>query len=237
MKAKILSILILIFAVTYANSQTADMIIGKAINAVGGEKSFKSINSIEYVMVLTGMGMEMPMKYYKKGDDKIRLAISYMGQDMISVLNGKSAWTKTAGNVIEVPEAALNEFKGQLESQVEAFDMPFINYKEKNITFELIGEEPVNGIDAYKIEATSADGNSTLYIDKATNFLIKATSVQNINGQNIDADVFMSDYKPVGSLKMPHKIEVKSNGEDLVKIVLNTLKINEKIDDSMFQKP
>ncbi|HPI19961.1 MAG TPA: hypothetical protein PKY56_06270 [Candidatus Kapabacteria bacterium] len=237
MKAKILSILILIFAVTYANSQTADMIIGKAINAVGGEKSFKSINSIEYVMVLTGMGMEMPMKYYKKGDDKIRLEISYMGQDMISVLNGKSAWTKTAGNVIEVPEAALNEFKGQLESQVEAFDMPFINYKEKNITFELIGEEPVNGIDAYKIEATSADGNSTLYIDKATNFLIKATSVQNINGQNIDADVFMSDYKPVGSLKMPHKIEVKSNGEDLVKIVLNTLKINEKIDDSMFQKP
>ncbi len=237
MKAKILSILILIFAVTYANSQTADMIIGKAINAIGGEKSFKNINSIEYSMTLTGMGMEMPMKYYKKGDDKIRLEISYMGQDMISIMNGKSAWTKTAGNVIEVPEAALNEFKGQLESQVEAFDMPFLNYKEKNITFELIGEEPVNGIDTYKIEATSADGNSTIYIEKATNLLIKATSVQNINGQNIDADVFMSDYKSVGSLKMPHKIEVKSNGEDLVKIVLTSLKINENIDDSLFQKP
>jgi hypothetical protein len=79
--------------------------------------------------------------------------------------------------------------------------MPFLNYKEKNITFELIGEEPVNGIDTYKIDATSADGNSTLYIEKATNLLIKATSVQNINGQNIEADVYMSDYKSVGSLK------------------------------------
>jgi len=237
MKAKILSILILIFAVTYANSQTADMIIGKAINAIGGEKSFKNINSIEYNMTLTGMGQEMPMKFYKKGEDKFRLEMNYMGQEMISVFNGKSGWTKTAGNVIEVPEVALNEYKEQLRSQVAAFDMPFLNYKEKNITFELIGEEPVNGIDTYKIEATSADGNSTIYIEKATNLLIKATSVQNINGQNIDADVFMSDYKSVGSLKMPHKIEVKSNGEDLVKIVLTSLKINENIDDSLFQKP
>jgi hypothetical protein len=96
MKAKILSILILIFAVTYANSQTAEMIVSKAINAIGGEKSFKNINSVEYNMTLTGMGQEMPMKFYKKGEDKFRLEMNYMGQEMISVFNGKSGWTKTA---------------------------------------------------------------------------------------------------------------------------------------------
>ncbi|NLO19915.1 MAG: outer membrane lipoprotein-sorting protein [Ignavibacteria bacterium] len=237
MKTKLVTLVMFLFAAAYANSQNVDMIINKAISQIGGEKAFKAINSFEYDMTMVGMGMEMPMKIYKKGDDKFRLEMSFMGQDMISILNGNKGWTKTAGNVTEVPEEAINEFKEQLTSQVDVFDMPFMNYKEKGVSFELLGEEPVDGMDAYKIEVISDDANSVIYIDKTTNLLVKASTVQNIGGQDMDADIYMSDYKSVGSLKMPHKVQVKSGGEDLVQVVLNSVKINEDIDDSLFQKP
>lgn len=220
-----LSLIFLIFAVTYANSQTADSIISKAIDAIGGENALKNINTIEYNMTLTGKGIDMSMIYIKKANDKIRVEINTDDENVIFIMNGKTGWLINSDKVDEVDEDDLDELKKQYENLIGVFNTyDYIN-KEKNTTFKLIEEEQVNGIATYKIEATTPDIDYTLYIDKVTFLLVKMSTVRYIH-QHFDDnnfkepnffDLYFSDYKSVGLIKMPHKVEQKINvGVELI---------------------
>lgn len=246
-----LSLIILIFAITYANSQTADSIISKAIDALGGENAFKNINTIEFNMTLTvtGMGIDVSIKYFKKGDDKIRVEGKTEDEDKICALNGKTgwAWDNISEEFVEADEDYLDMIKKQYEYHFGFFNLYHYINKEKNITFKLKGEEQVNGIDTYEIEVNNSDIDYTLYIDKVTYLIVKARYVGYFHqhadkysfNQQVFSDLYFSDYKSIGLIKMPHKVEQKISepSGSIINYVLNNMKINENIDDSLFQKP
>lgn len=52
----------------------------------------------------------------------------------------------------------------------------------------------------------------------------------------INVQVFFADYKPVGTIQLPHQITKASNGQLMEELKINKVKFNEKIKDKKFEK-
>ncbi len=52
----------------------------------------------------------------------------------------------------------------------------------------------------------------------------------------VNVQVFFTDYKPVGTIQLPHQITKASNGQLMEELKINKVKFNEKIKEKKFEK-
>ena len=58
-----------------------------------------------------------------------------------------------------------------------------------------------------------------------------------IDGNTFTTQTYMSDFQDVDGLIMPYSVETKMGGNVVSQIMFKTVVLNEKIDDSIFNKP
>ncbi len=229
--------MILLFALfligSQANSETVDEIIAKNIKAHGGQDKFENMQSYQMDMKMNVMGMSIPTKMFMKNPDKMRMEMSMMGQNIITVLNGDNAWVSQAGTVQELPPEQIDQVKQQMEGQSNFFENQFINYKEKGIDIELQGTEEIEGKNYFKL-LIKDETDVIMYINTETYLEYKMIMNQQAMGNTTEMEVYLKNNKWVSGLLFPHKIEMYSDGEPAGEILLENIKINEQIDDSMF---
>jgi hypothetical protein len=107
------------------------------------------------------------------------------------------------------------------------------NYKKKGSTAELLGKEDND----YKIKLTTSDGNAkTYFIDGNTYLVSKVTAKIEAMGQSMDVTTKMVEYQKISGIQMAKRIEVEMPMGTQA-IIMDEIKINEKIDDSVFARP
>jgi hypothetical protein len=84
------------------------------------------------------------------------------------------------------PEALPAEQAKIMDEQAD-FDGQLVDYKEKGSTIELVGKEPVEGTDAYKLKLTTKGGEVRYYFLDAEYFLeIRTEASRTIRGTPMD---------------------------------------------------
>ena len=236
MKKLILIALAAIFVslLSVVQAQTLDDILKEHFKAVGQDKLIAA-QSFSVKAKLSQMGMEMPMEMKIKKSGKFLITVSMQGEKMVQAYDGEKGWMIApwiSAEPVELSGEQLKQAQNQANMEGELY-----NYETKGSTAELIGKVNIDGKDAYRIKLTSSDGKSKDYfIDAQSYYIAKVKAQVSAQGQTVDVEQIMSDFKTIDGITMPMKIETKSP-MGTGTILMEEIKFNENFDDSIFKQP
>lgn len=230
MKKFFLSILT-IATVGFTYAQTADEIVNKHIEAIGGTDAWKKVNSMVTTGTLKMQGAEIPISLTVLNGKGSRQDITVMGMNGYQIVTPTQGWKfmpfQGQKEVEPITADDLKEAQDELDVQGSLVD-----YKTKGHTVELLGTDDVDGVDAFKLKETLKSGKTqTIFIDPKTYYIIRVISKQKANGNEVDVTTNVSNYQ-----KLPEGIMVPlSIGLPFGEMVISKVEINKPIDENIFK--
>lgn len=215
-------------------AQTADEIIAKHIDAIGGKDKISQIKSIYMESTAQIMGNDAPVVTTILNGKGFKSETEFNGSKIIQALNDKSGWVinPMAGgtSATALPDEQYKVAKEQIYVGGE-----LINYSTNGGKAELLGKEG----DLYKIKITAKDNSTTTYyIDPATYYLKKQVKQGDMMGQPVEITVSFSDYQKTDfGYVIPHKIDTDMGGNFSFSATVNKVEINKEIDPKIFEMP
>lgn len=229
----IVSVIVFAFA-NVAQAQSVNEVLEKHFKAVGQEKLI-AVKSFFIKAKVSQMGMELPMEMRIKKPDMFITNIDIQGQKMVQAFDGQKGWMiipMMSPDPQELAGAKLDQAKEQANMDGELY-----NYEKKGSNAEMGGKVNVDGKEMFRIKLTDKEGNTKdFFIDASTYLISKVKAKVSAQGQTVDIEQIMSDYKTIDGITMAMKIESKSPMGTAV-ITMEEVKFNEKFDDAVFKQP
>ena len=220
-------------------AQTADEIIEKHLQAMGGKEKLKAVQTerISGKMVL-GQGMEAPFTMEMARPNKMRMEFTIQGMTGIQAFDGKTGWAVMPFMGKTEPEAMPAEDVKRMEEQAD-IDGLLLDYKEKGRQVEYVGKEDLEGTPVHKLKVTQKNGDVVfVYIDAEQFLQLKQSGKTKIRGQEVESETIFGDFKPVEGLIVPHSIEQKAQGmPGGMVMTISKVEINPSVADSRFTMP
>lgn len=118
------------------------------------------------------------------------------------------------------------------------FDGPLVDHRAKGYEVEYAGAEVVAGRPAKKILVMNqANDVFFLWIDDETHEILRRAVYRMNRGQRILVDTFFSDFREVGGVLQPHRIETKVGENTLYLMVISQMVPNPTIAADLFAAP
>jgi outer membrane lipoprotein-sorting protein len=221
-----------------AHAQTAEELIAKNLKAKGGLEKIKAVKSVRASGHLTLGGMDAPFVMTLKRPNEMRMEVTVQGTVGVQGYDGKTAWAFLPFMGQTSPAPLPAEQAKMVEEQAD-FDGPLVDYKAKGVKVETAGRDTVEGLNAYKLKVTRADGQVRyLYLDPERYLEIKTSGKRNIAGTEVDVESRISDYKDVGGVLMAHSIESGVAGTSTKqKFSVDHYELNVDVAESAFAMP
>ncbi|MEO6719225.1 MAG: hypothetical protein ABIN67_02625 [Ferruginibacter sp.] len=225
------------FTLSFTNAQTADEIISKHIDALGGKDKLSQVTSIYIESGTEVMGNEMETKTTILNGKGYRNESDFSGQKLVQVVTDKGGWAINpfaGGN----DAAALPEDQFKMgEDQVFATGALY-DYAGHGAKVELQGQEKVGEVNAYKLKYTNKDNSDiTYYIDPATYQVIKAVKKGNSMGQDITITSTFSNYQKTDfGISLPYTTDIDL-GQFALKVNVKKVEVNKAVDPTIFDMP
>ncbi len=222
-------------------AQTADEIIENYFENTGGKENWEKLEGIEMIGVMKMQNMEIPFEQVATKDGKQVVSIELQGSKMVwSAFDGETSWQRN--QMTMEAEKSDNEATENMKKQVKDFPDPFLNYKEKGYTIELIGKEIIDGTETFKIKLTkdpilvngeSKPSISHYYFDTENFVPIVVESEINegpMKGQSVKSTI--SDYQEVNGVYFPFSIS-----NQFQTMNFKDIKLNPEVNASLFVFP
>ena len=197
-------------------------------NANNFEREFKEVGMIETFV-------KKPAKSLRR--IKINLRVDYVkSTEITEAFNQGAGWKETKKIDLQGKLSNSVEDLDEIESAKLKIDLDSVlldsSFNSNDVEFQ--GVEKINDRITYVITKLNKNQKQEkLYFDSITGQMIKM-SVE-------DMDMYFDNFKKNGNLTMPYTIYYKhkfSNGAmSWMKLEVNEWKLNEEINDSMFEKP
>lgn len=228
---KIFLSIIALTAISFSFAQTADEIVNKHIDAIGGAEAWKKVNSIITTGTILVQGAEVGVTQTVLNGQGSRQDISLMGMNGYQIITPTQGWNFMPFQGQKIPEPVTADDLKEAQEQLDA-QGTLIDYKVKGHTIELLGKDDIDGAEAYKLKETLKSGKvQTLFIDPKTYYLIRAISKQKANGKEVDVTTNLSNYQ-----KMPEGIMMPmSIGLPFGELTVTKVEINKPVDGNIFK--
>ena len=216
--------LFLAFAVIFSviiNAQTAKEIIDKNIELSGGLTNWKLLNSVVlYGKVTLGVNDEYPIKIFQQRPNLTKTVITINKKETaIEGFDGKKGYAMNY---------ATNKVQEYSNYVAESFDNDFIDWESKGFEAKYLGKEKIGEIYCHKVELTKNVNKTLYYFDTKTYMLLKEIKK--------DETLVYADYKQIGSLMMPYRIESSSSKRDSDYVMLiNKIETNKVFPANTFK--
>ena len=227
------------------NAQSVDEIVGNYLENTGGAENWENVKGVRMNASINQMGMEIPIEMVQL-KDKMYTKISIQGQEIKqAVFDGETLWSTNFMSM--KAEKSDQEDVDNVKNELAEFPDPFLNYKDKGFTVELMGTETVEGSDVFKIKLTKkpmvVDGeevpNVSIYYFDSENFvpIMVHEEVMSGPGKGMIMESKMSDYQEVEGLYFPFSMTQGVKDQPGQPITIESIELNPSIDDSEFNFP
>lgn len=219
MKKIVLVLMILVSGIISA--QTAKEIIDQNIEKSGGLTNWKLLNSIILHGKLTlGINDSYPIKIFQQRPNLTKTVITINKKETaIEGFDGKK------GYAMNYATNKLQEYPNYI---AESFDTDFIDWENKGFEAKYLGKEKVGETYCHKVELTKNVNKTIYYFDTKNYMLLKEVKS--------DETLSYSDYRKVGSVLMPFRIEASSPKKDSDYVmILNTVETNKALPANTFK--
>lgn len=197
MKKLLLAFILVCYQICLA--QTAKEIIDKNIELSGGLTNWKLLNSVLLQgKVILGVKDEYPIKIYQQRPNLTKTVITIGGKDM--AIEGYDGSKGYAMNY------ATNKIQEYAEYIPESFDNDFIDWENKGFEAKYLGKEKLGNIYCHKVELTKNVNKNMYYFDTRSYMLLREIKKEET--------LNYSEYRKVGNLSMPFRIESSSTKKD-----------------------
>ena len=219
MKKLLIVFVLIISQLSFA--QTAKEIIDKNIELSGGLTNWKLLNSVLLQgKVILGIKDEYPIKIYQQRPN--------LTKTIITIGNKETAIEGYDGSKGYAMNYATNKIQEYKEYIPESFDNDFIDWENKGFEAKYLGKEKVGEIYCHKVELTKNVNKNYYYFDTKSFMLLKEIKK--------DETLTYSDYKKVGNLMMPFRLESSSAKKDGDYVMLlNKVEINKVFPANSFK--
>ena len=245
MLSRILVLITLVCSYTI-NAQTVDEIIDNYFENTGGVENWEKIEGVKMNAKVNQGGMEIPIEIVQLKSGKMMTTISLQGQSLKQgVFDGEVLWSTNF--MTQKAEKSDEESTNMVKNEMNQFPDPFLNYKEKGFTAELVGTETVDGSETFKIKLTTTPNiiegkevpSISYYFFDSENFvpIQVQKEIQVGPGKGMVSEIKMSDYQEAGGVYMPFSMTQGVKGQPGAPINMDKIEINPTIDDSEFTFP
>ena len=230
--------LLLLSFLNSGRGQTADELISKYIQHIGGVKEWSTIKT----MVISGNynygGMVFPFKSFSKAPNLYKYIVTSNGKSFEQAFDGVQGWkidgfnneTKKTILTGSAARAMSNEADVELESS-------FIDYQKKGNAIIFEGEDSVEGTRCFKIKLIRNNVDTeTYHFNEATYELAEKQAVsKNPELDSSVVNIFYDDYRTVEGIKIPFKSVSKVGDQTILTIMVQKADINVNIGNSEFE--
>lgn len=178
---KISLTLMSLLAGTLLWAQTADDVIAKYIDALGGSEKVKSIQSVYVETVAVGPnGSEITSVIYRVQGKLFRSETDFGMGKFGMIVTDKGGWFSNPRNG-GAYEAAPAEMVASQQAEMECVS-PLVDYAAKGYAAELVGTETIDGKTCYNIKLTNKAGKVTNYFIENKDWHLIRTSTKGSGG-------------------------------------------------------
>jgi outer membrane lipoprotein-sorting protein len=226
-----------VLSVVSLRAQTADEIINKYIDALGGKEKLASIKTVYTEYDMEVMGQTASGSTWVVNGKGYKNVVDFAGQKIIQCFTDKGGWGVNPMMGQTTPEAMPAE-QAQIGQSQMFVGGPLFNYAAKGSTVELIGKDTLNGKDAFKLKLKGQVGESLFWIDPTTYYVLKTTVKSNVGGTEMETNVAFSNYKKNDfGYVMPANTEINMAQGFTLNITTKKTEINKEIDMKLFEMP
>lgn len=228
-----------LFVSAYASAQTADEIINKYVQKIGGLEKLEAVKTMRTTAkFMGGGGFEAVIVGESKRPNFVRQDFLLQGFAAINAYDGKTGWKINPFGGKKDPEALSEEELKQIIEDSD-FDGPLMNYAAKGNKIEFVGKEEFEGDDVYKLKVTLANGTvKHYYMDTEYYVPLKVETRQTVRGTEFESETIFGDYKEVGGIYYAFSTESGPKGSsNRSTVTIQKIEVNIPIDDSRFAMP
>lgn len=223
--------IIALVMVQSAQAQTADDIIDKYINALGGKAKLVTLNSVKMTGSLNVQGTDVAVTITKLHNVGVRSDFEVMGTSNYQIIAVNKGVTFMPVQGMSSPtDMTEDQIKaGQTQLDVQSV---LLDYKTKGTTVELAGTEKIGDEDNYKLKITFKNGVVTNYFIGSKNFrLNKSSGKRNVNGEDVEVETTFTNYKQ----NADGYWFAYTNGTMQGEINFDKIETNIKVEESIFK--
>ena len=221
-------------ATTAGATLTADEIVSKYVDAIGGKDAISKVKSIYTESSMAIMGGESPSTTTLVDGVGFKNETDFNGTKIVQCFTDKGGWSINpmagAASPTPMPEDIYNAGKGQIN-----VGGPLYDYAAKGNKIELFGKE---GND-WKIKLTSKENIESTYLIDGTSFLVTSVKTKGkMQDQDVDITTKLSDYRKtdVGFL-VPYSLDIDLGGQFALTVTVKKVELNKTIDPAIFEMP
>ncbi len=209
-------------ALDIPEGMTADDVMDRYFEALGGKEKLKGIQDITQEMVATTMGQQIQMTSYQKAPNYILVNTKMGGMVLAQQLfDGKKGVVAQMGNVNEFTEGPVYD---QLKMQATLnFEMYYADF---GVEKELVGIESAEGQMAYKIKMVMPTGEQSYeFYSVESGLKLKTISEE--------TSAVYKDYQSTDGILFPMKITQEA-GPQVIEITITQIQINTGLSGDIF---
>ncbi|MBV9498678.1 MAG: outer membrane lipoprotein-sorting protein [Acidobacteriaceae bacterium] len=221
-----------------SQAQTVDDIITKNIEARGGIEKLKTLKTVRQTGKFQIQSFQAGFLQENKRPHMVRQEVTIQGMSEVTAYDGKTGWRVSPFEGRKDPELlSEDDLKGIIEdSDIEG---QLVDYKEKGYKAELVGHDPVEGTDCYKIKLTLQNGDIRYYyLDTDTYLELKVETQRMIRGAYQYRETLYGDYEQVDGIYFATALASKEKGDtNEVKVTIDKVEVNVPLANSLFTVP
>ena len=217
-----------VFTAFSAGAQTADEIVAKNVDAMGGAAKLTTLNSVKFSGSMSAQGQDIPITITKVNMKGMRLDIDLMGTSNYQIITPDKGYMFFPIQGMTDPKELDADMVKAAQTQLDVQGALF-NYKEKGSMVEYVGTEK----DVYHLKLTDKNGKIVHYfIDTKTNRVSKTSGkAKGPDGQDMDVETSYADWKQNGDgYWFPYSTTTMQGP-----ITYDKVESNIKVDESIFK--
>lgn len=232
LRKRSLFVLATLAIVTTCRAQTAEEIVNKSIDALGGQTAIAAVKSIVFNQTLEVMGNEVPATTTLVVGKGWKLDIDFQGTKIDQVITDHGGWGINPPMGQATPTPLPDDQVKQGANRLLA--VPLQGWATNGGKLELQGKDTAD----YKIHLTNAVGTDVVYyINLKTYLLDKSDITASANGQTAVITNHYSDYRKTDAgLLLPYTMVVDQPQLSLT-FTTKSVDLNKPVDPTIFDMP
>lgn len=218
-----------VFSKPLPEGLTAETVIKKYINAIGGEDNLKNVNSTLMNAVVTIPGApfkpQAVIKQMSPNKFSMELVAEGMGTLMKQNFDGENGYMEQQGRKVPMDDAAVSSRK----STKGLFEEMFM----ESSSLQLESKTTIDGSDVYKINVTKDGKTSSRYYDVDSGYLLRTEETTEAQGQSVSTVTDYSNYTNVNGVMLPYTMKITTGPQSFV-FETTEAKINEGVTSEDF---
>ena len=182
----------------------------------------------------------VPFRLWAQRPDRLLVESATGERRVVQCFDGKhEPWISHADLALAAPQLMGKGDRKDFIANAD-FDGPLVDFEAKGYSVDYAGEDDVEGRKAAKLLLMSALNDVLfLWVDDESHEIVKRAVFRiNRDGKRLLAETYFSDFRDVGGVMQPHRIETRVGNITLYLMVVSKMEANPpQVVDARFSPP